>query len=221
MKWQPFGLVLLSVVPTIAGIVRLVGIFSATGAASADDARFVHAPGPIVLHVVATTLFGLIGAFQFSDELRRRAPRWHRVAGRVLAVAGLIAGVTGLWMAIAWDIPAALQGPLLLGTRVVVGVVIIVAIALAWRAIVRRDVRRHEAWMIRAWAVGLGAGTQVLVLGVASIVAGHSFEFFPRDVLMLLAWVINAVIAELVIARRQRSNSVAAANTGSRALRAN
>ena len=36
------------------------------------------------------------------------------------------------------------------------------AIVLGLAAIRRRDIARHRAWMIRGYAIGLGAGTQAL-----------------------------------------------------------
>ena len=82
----------------------------------------------------------------------------------MLAACGIIAGATGLWMTLAYDIPPELQGPLTLVTRLVVGVMTVAGVVLAWRAILKRDVPSHEAWMIRAYALGQGAGTQVLFL---------------------------------------------------------
>lgn len=199
MKWRvPIALVFLSVVPLIGGFVRL----SSIGSHSPADLRFTTSPLPIILHIVAAALFSLIGAFQFSDEFRRRAPRWHRVAGRVLAAAGIVAAATGLWMTLAYDIPRELQGPLTMVTRVVVGVMTMLGIMLAWRAILRRDVASHEAWMIRAYALGQGAGAQVFFLGVPAIFLGGEILGFTRDVLLLASWIFNALLAEVIIRRR-------------------
>lgn len=221
MSWRvQIALVVLSLVPLLGGVVRLSALASHSHAAA--DARFIAAPGPILIHLFAATLFSILGAFQFSDELRRRAPRWHRLAGRVLAACGLLAGVTGIWMTVASDIPRDLQGPLLLATRLVVGVMTVVGIVLAWRAILRRDVPTHEAWMIRAYALGQGAGAQVLFLGVPAVFLGGELLGLTRDVLMLASWAFNALLAEVIIRRRAqpRTSSVAAASTGSAALRA-
>ena len=221
MKWRiPIALVVFSLVPLIGGVLRLSSIASHSHAAA--DARFVSSPLPIVLHIIAATLFSILGAFQLSDELRKRAPRWHRLAGRVLAASGIIAGATGLWMTLAYDIPVELQGPLTLVTRLVVGVMTVVGVVLAWRAILKRDVPSHEAWMIRAYALGQGAGTQVLFLGVPAAFLGGEILGDPRDVLMMASWIFNALVAEVIIRRRRqpRTSSVAAASTGSEALRA-
>ena len=91
-------------------------------AAGADDARFFAAPAPVVIHVVAATIYALLGAFQFSTGIRLRWLRWHRRAGVLLLGCGFMASTTGLWMTAAYPIPPSLQGPLLFWVRVFVGV---------------------------------------------------------------------------------------------------
>jgi uncharacterized membrane protein YozB (DUF420 family) len=193
----PALLLVLSVVPVIGGVVRLRSL-SGGAAATLEDARFLAAPLPVVVHVFAATLYCLLGAFQFSAELRRRWPRWHRRAGKVLAACGLLVGFTGVWMTLFYPIPAPLQGPLLYCVRAAVGAAMVLSIVLGWRRILQRDVRRHEAWMIRAYALAQGAGTQVLVLLPWMLLSGESGGV-TRDVLMTLAWVINLAAAESII----------------------
>ncbi len=193
---------MLSLVPLAAGAVRLFGL--AGGAdLSAENARFVAMPVAVVVHIFGATLFCLLGAFQFDAAIRRRAPRLHRNAGRVAAIGGMLAALSGVWMTIVYPIPAALQGGLLYGVRVLVGVSMACAIALSVRAVLRGRVAQHSAWMVRAYALGQGAGTQVLVmLPVAMIVGEPTFLF--RDVLMASAWGLNVVVAEWVIRHRLR-----------------
>jgi uncharacterized membrane protein YozB (DUF420 family) len=201
--WRvPAMLLALSLVPTVAGIVRLTSL-SAGAHVTPENARFVAAPMPVAIHVVAVTLYCLLGAFQFARGFRLRWPGWHRRIGRILAVSGLLAAVSGLWMAHFYSIPTSLQGPLLYGVRLVVGASMLAAIVLAWRSILRRDVAQHEAWMIRAYALGQGAGTQVLVFVPIALVSGDVFGL-PRDLLMSLAWGINAVFAEWLIRRGRK-----------------
>lgn len=92
----PAGLVLLSVVPVAAGGARLVEL-SNGAAVTPDNARCFAAPAP-VLHIVSATVDSVLGAFQFARGFRRRRRGWHRAAGRVLVVCGLIAALSGLWM---------------------------------------------------------------------------------------------------------------------------
>jgi hypothetical protein len=91
--------------------------------------------------------------------------------------------------------------------RLIVGAAMVAAIIIGWSSILRRDVAGHEAWMIRAYALGQGAGTQVLLLGPWMMLSGVS-EGLTRDVLMTVAWVLNWLVAEWIIRRRTRSARV-------------
>jgi hypothetical protein len=44
-------------------------------------------------------LYSLLGAIQFVPSLRSRKVGWHRRAGRLLIPSGLVAALSGLWMA--------------------------------------------------------------------------------------------------------------------------
>jgi len=77
----------------------------------------------------------------------------------------------------------------------------VVSLILGLRAVLRRDFTRHGAWMTRAYAIGLGAGTQALILIVPELLASPP-DATTRGVLMGAAWVINLVVAEYFIRRR-------------------
>jgi hypothetical protein len=203
--WRvPLALIALSLVPVIAGSARLAGL--ASGAeVTPESARFAASPLPVALHIASATPYCLLGAFQFSAGFRRRWPVWHRRAGRVLAGFGIVAALSGIWMTARYDIPASMQGPLLLGARVMVGMAMTTAIVLAVLAILRRDVANHQAWMIRAYALGQGAGTQVIVLGPGLLLFDDLLGL-TRDLLMLLAWAINLAIAEYIIRRSLKAH---------------
>jgi uncharacterized membrane protein len=192
----PALLIALGLIPTLGGVARLADLSG--GATTPDNARFMAAPAPVLLHVLSATAYCLLGAFQFAPAFRRHWPSWHRRAGRVLAACGILAGATGLWMTAVYDIPASLQGTLTYVARCVVGLSMVASIVIAWSSILRRDVARHEAFMIRAYALGQGAGTQALVLLPWMLISGESGGP-TRDLLMTLAWAINFVVAESII----------------------
>lgn len=104
-KLIPAALIALSLVPAIAGMVRLTQL--AGGAAvTPENARFFASPLPVVLHIPVVVVFSILGAFQFSPGFRRRNRTWHRAAGRILIPSGLVAALTGLWMAHFYPWPA-------------------------------------------------------------------------------------------------------------------
>lgn len=197
----PGLLLALSAIPMVGGVMRLASL---SAPITRESARFLASPIPIVLHIIVAALYAVLGAFLFSPGLRRRWPRWHRSAGKLLALCGLASALSGMWMAELYRIPEGLQGPVLHAVRLMVGAAMATAIVLGWRSILRRDVARHEAWMIRAYALGQGAGTQVLVLLPWVVVFGEAVGP-TRDLLMTLAWAINVVVAEWIIRRRARA----------------
>lgn len=187
------ALLFLSFVPAVAGIARVLAL--RTGDV---EPRFVEAPGPFVVHALAATTYALLGALQFSRELRIRFPAGHRILGRVVWLAGVLTAGSGLWMTLTYPIPLPQQGTMLFAARLVVGAAMLAALGLGLTRILRRDVVAHEAWMIRAYALGLGAGTQVLLLGVPAIALGE-LRGVARDVLMIASWVVNALVAEAIV----------------------
>lgn len=198
---MPAGLITLSLVPMVAGSARLTQL--ATGAAvTAENARFFDSPVPVVAHIVGSSVFLVLGALQFAPSLRRR--RWHRISGRIVAPAGLVSALSALWMTLFYDMPASVTGPGLAAVRIVLGTAMAAAIVVALVAIRRGDVRTHSAWMTRAYAIGMGAGTQVLVFLPYTLLAGTPAPL-THTLLMTAGWVINLVIAEIVIRRRARA----------------
>ena len=205
MDWKiPLALLVISAIPCAAGFARLAGLASHSEV-SAENARFVAAPLPVILHIMSASLFSVLGALQFSTELRLRNPQWHRVSGRLVGASGVLAALSGLWMTVMYPIPPALQGGLLYGVRVFVGVAMLFAIVLAIAAVLRRDMANHRAWMVRAYALGQGAGMQVVLLLPWMLLIGTP-GMFQRDVLMSLAWAINLLVAELAIQQWTQGN---------------
>jgi uncharacterized membrane protein len=196
----PAGLIALSLVPALAGSARLAEL-AGGGEVSAANARFFAAPLPVVLHIVAAITYSILGAFQFSPGFRRRRRGWHRAAGKVLVPAGLLVAMTGLWMTHFYPWPDG-DGQLLYVERLVFGSAMLLSIILAIDAIRRRNFAAHGEWMIRAYAIGLGAGTQVLThLPWFTLADGKPGEL-PRAVMMGAGWVINLTVAEWVIHNR-------------------
>jgi uncharacterized membrane protein len=199
-EWRiPGLLVLLSLVPAIAGTARLIELGSGA-AITSGNARFFASPWPVMLHILAVIPYSMVGAFQFAPAFRKRQRNWHRAAGRVLVVLGLVAALTGLWMANFYPWPAG-DGLGVYLERLVFGSAMVAAIGLGVAAILRRDFVAHGAWMMRAYAIGLGAGTQVLTHLPWFILVGRPGEH-ARTVLMGAAWVINLLVAEWVIRGR-------------------
>jgi uncharacterized membrane protein len=197
--WLVAALLLLSAIPLAAGAYRLTQLASGVEITPAN-ARFFASPVPVVVHIVSAFVYATLGAFQFAPGFRRRRPGWHRVAGRLLVGCGLLVGLSGLWMTLFYPWPAG-DGPLLYAFRLLLGSAMVASIVLGFAAIRRGEVMRHRAWMTRGYALGLGAGTQVLTLAAGELIAGPPGEV-SRALLMGAAWVINLAVAEWAIRKR-------------------
>lgn len=203
--WKtPAALVMLSLVPAIAGSLRLLELGSGAEV-SVANARFVAHPVATSVHIVSSLVFALIGAFQVPEGMRRSFPRWHRKAGRVLVPAGLVMALSGLWLTLFLP-PAPYDGAVLVITRLVVGVAILGAMALGIRALLVRDFAAHGAWMLRAYALGLGAGTQVFT-HVPWLLFSEIRGETSRALFMGAGWLVNLVVAERVLLRRGKGSA--------------
>jgi hypothetical protein len=149
------GLLLLSALPVIGGALRL-------GEVSADPeaALPVSSSVAIVAHIVAMSMFCLLGAFQFSPALRIRRG-WHRAAGRALIPAGFVAGLSAVWLAVFFGGPP--DELALAMVRLVFAVGMTTFLVQGVIAIKRRDFTAHGAGMTRAFAIAVTGGTQALV----------------------------------------------------------
>lgn len=195
----PVWLIMLSLVPMLAGVLRLTEL-TGGGTVTESNARFFGSPAPVVIHIVGSTVFCLLGAFQFVPALRGRR-RWHRLAGFALIPMGLASALSGMWMAVAYDLPA-YDGVALIFVRLFFGAFMAASILIAIRAIVRRDFAGHGAWMTRAYALALAAGTQAVLLTTMGV-AFDTTDQLVRVVGMGGAWIINLGIAEIVIRLRR------------------
>jgi len=193
--WVPASLLVLAVIPVLGGAGRMVELLGGPEVLPAD-ARFAASPVPLVVHIVAAVVYALLGAFQFSARLRRRG--WHRRAGRLLVPLGLAVALSGLWMTLFYAQKEG-TGDLLYVFRLLVSSGMAASIILGLVAIRRREIARHRAWMTRAYALALGAGTQAFTVGFGEALFGSGVV--RTDLMMGAAWAINLVVAEWFIRR--------------------
>jgi hypothetical protein len=152
------------------------------------------------VHVTSAVVFAVAGAWQFPGRFRSRHRGGHRTAGRVVVGAGLVVAITGLWMTLFYA--NAPGGVPLWTVRLVVSGATGVSLVLGFAAIRRRDIRSHRAWMIRAYALAVGAGTQTVTEGVSQSLLG--VNDLSKFLGTTAGWVINAAIAEWLIRRSPR-----------------
>lgn len=213
----PYGLIVLSIVPIIAGAVRVQQLGSGVEV-TAENMRFLANPSTVIVHITAATVFCLLGAFQFDPDFRRHHPRWHRQAGRGLVALGLVSAATGLVLShlrpgasFSGTAPANFDGTSLYLIRLIVGLAMILSLCRGLAAIWRRDFQSHAAWMIRGYALGLGAGTQVFTHLPWFLWPALRGEL-TRTLCMGAGWLINLAVGEWIIRRGARPGPRAGAS---------
>jgi uncharacterized membrane protein len=205
------GLLVLSFIPGIGGIFRLVELELGTALEFLpENPRIQSAPIPVEFHLISSIPFCILGAFQFLPGIRRNYPKWHRLAGRFLVCAGIVSALSGLWMTHYYSFPDSLQGNLLYFVRINVGFSMTMCILLGLSSVLKKRITQHQAWMVRAYALGQGAGTQSLIAIPWLLTVGEPGGM-TRDILMTAGWVINIAVAEWIICRRRQHYAVATA----------
>lgn len=121
----------------------------------------------------------------------------------MLVPCGLAVALSALWMTLFYPRPDD-TGDLLTGLRLLFGSAMVVSIVLGFAAIRRRDIAVHRAWMMRAYAIALGAGTQALTQLPWVLIVGPPGKL-SKALLMGAAWVINLAVAERIIRRHRPS----------------
>ena len=199
-RWVPFALVALSLIPTLMGVLRLSELAGGPHVMPANPG-IDASPALVIIHIASVIPYSILGAFQFSSGLRRRLPGWHRAAGRLLVLLGLVVAFSGLWLTAFYPRQAG-SGTLLYAFRLAAGTAMAVSIVLGFMAIRGGDIVRHRAWMTRGYAVALGAGTQAFTGAIVAAVPGAGV--LAHDLGMGAAWAINLGVAEFSIRRSHR-----------------
>ncbi len=197
----PAMLITLCLFTLVNGLFRLFGLASGMEV-TPDNIRFIETPMPVVLHILGSTTFIVLGAFQFTRSIRLRWPKFHRKASVVLVPNGCIAALTGLWMSHFYALPE-IDGELLYAFRMFFGSLMLLSIIMGVIAIQRRNIVQHQAWMMRGYALGAAAGTQLFTHIPWILVVGMPDEL-PRALLMGAGWVINLVVVELLLLKKRK-----------------
>ena len=204
------ALVVLSLIPLSAGVLRLLQLAGGPSLMPADE-RFAGFPAALIAHIAGSACFALLGIGQLITRFRRNHPTWHRRSGRVLVVAGLAVVGSALWLTLGYPAHPG-TGPILFASRLVAATAMGTFLFLGFAAIRRRDITAHRAWMVRAYALALGAGTQAFTEGFTEAAVGHGIV--SGDLAKLAGWVVNFAVAECAIRRTARTRRPRAQTRG-------
>lgn len=147
-------------------------------------------------HIFGGAIALLLSPVQLSARIRARAPRLHRMSGRIVLTAIMTGGVAGLVLA-----PYNVAGPVGIAGFGLLAVLWPTFAARGFLAIRRGDVTVHRQWMLRTFALTYAAVTLRLWLGVLVPIVG---DFRSAYVLVpFLAWVPNLFVVEWLLRRRR------------------
>lgn len=207
----PWGVRLLLLASAVA-VAALVPPYLLGGSTLVTRTGLFHTV--LVTHVVTAGTAILLGGLQLVPRIRARR-EMHRWTGRAFLGLGTAAFVgTGLPLALTAETPFARVG---LTVPVLLWPVLAVA---GWRAIRRRDVAAHRAWMSRLYAVTFFAITARLVVPLLLLAQlpwiittydGNVARVVERTVPVgqWLGWIIDLAVAEWLLRRRGSSGSMA------------
>lgn len=191
-----FGLLLLCLIPLLAGFRRLWLV--AVHDPGFDNLRFQSFSLPIILHVISSSLYSVGGGYQLLDSyLMPLRGAQHRRRGQVLICAGLVSASSGVVMTLAYPWVND-DGIAVFLMRLFVGGLAIGATLMGIYYLTKGNFRKHAEMMTRAYALGMGAATQVLThfpLLFAPQLKGETF----RALAMAGGWVINIACAEIFL----------------------
>lgn len=207
-----FALFLLAVIPVLTGVVVLLSMQSGEVNTLSDAtaiARRASYPWAIIGHILGGSAMLILGFSQFSRRLRRALPGVHRWLGRALVGAGGYFALSGLLMNAAPKAQA--DSALYNSAQNVMAVVFLTVLFLGIRAARQRRFADHRAWMMRCYAITLGAATQTVLLLPVFLMLGE-VKGVLVDLVFIAAWGVNLAAAEWLIRAPQRLRTAAAAH---------
>ncbi|MBW4656930.1 MAG: DUF2306 domain-containing protein [Kaiparowitsia implicata GSE-PSE-MK54-09C] len=163
-----------------------------------DSLRLTIAPVWHFMHVLGGATFGILGPIQFGRVLVYRYGRLHRVMGRVFVAAGAMISLSSL--SLLWHFPETYSVPMNSG-RLLFGIGLGLALAIAMHAIRKGDFTRHRNWMIRAYAIGMGATAVTMVFFPIYVITGEPPTGLVADIIFLGSWAACVVFAEGLVRR--------------------
>jgi uncharacterized membrane protein len=168
------------------------------GALPEDSLRLTTAPVWHFMHVLGGATFGILGPIQFGRVLMRKYGRLHRVLGRVFVAAGAMISLSAL--SLLWHFPDT-YSVAMNSARLLFGIALGVALVMAMLAIRRRDFTSHRNWMIRAYAIGIGATAVTMVFFPIYAITGEAPTGLVADVAFVGSWAACVVFAEGLVRR--------------------
>jgi uncharacterized membrane protein len=193
------------------GWLALVGVTASITYFGREPANlgFLDYPTVVGAHVLFGAVYLTLAPWQFVARIRSRHLGYHRRAGRVLVVTGMVTGGTALFIGLVIPFSGWSESVLI----TLFGSLFIFCLSRGFAHIRAGRVSAHREWMTRAFAIALAIATQRLIFLPALLSMGDpSYEQLVT--LSVAAWavalVLHSVAAEVVIdhARKHRVSRI-------------
>jgi hypothetical protein len=145
-------------------------------------------------HAVFGTIVLLFAPFQFSDRLRQRFTRAHRVMGRLYVVGAFVLAPLGAYIQYYQERFGAPRSFTILG--IVDALMLMGATAFAFLFAVRRKIALHRQWATRSYAIALVFIGGRFVLGITG------WETLGVEIVQAIIWAclaLSVVFADIAI----------------------
>lgn len=151
------------------------------------------------IHITFGSIAMLTGWTQFSQKIRDRHLNTHRTLGKIYVGAVVLSSTAGFY--IAMFASGGITGVLGFGSLALAW---LFTVLIAYTRILKRDIKQHENWMIRNYALTFAAVTLRIYLPLATQLFHIDFIAAYR-VISWLCWVPNLIVAEMIINKRVRT----------------
>lgn len=192
----PAALLLANFLPILLALVQVVQI--PTGGLPEDSQRLTTTPILHFLHVAAGATFGILGPIQFGLGLAHSYGFLHRLFGRLFVASGAAISLTSLALLVTF--PEAYSAAIS-SARLIFGIALGAALIIAVKAIRKGNIARHRNWMIRAYAIGMGATAVSMIFFPVYLVTGEAPTGAVADVAFCGAWLGCILFAEYLVRR--------------------
>ena len=150
-------------------------------------------------HIFLGGLALMTGFSQFFKKLRVKRLSLHRNLGKVYIVSVLLSGIAGLGIAFFAD------GGIIPATGfAVLALLWLYTTSKAYSTIKKKQVNKHQQWMIRSYALCFAAVTLRIYLPL--FLAVFKMDFIPAyTIIAWLCWVPNILVAEFLIIGKSKT----------------
>jgi len=151
------------------------------------------------IHITFGGIALLTGWTQFSQKIRDRYLNIHRTIGKIYVSSVTLSSIAGFYIALFAS--GGITSTLGFGGLATAW---FFTVSMAYTRILKRDIKQHENWMIRNYALTFAAVTLRFYLPFATQLMHWDFITSYR-IISWLCWVPNLIVAEMIINKRSRT----------------